>query len=165
VVDSEGSTDEIDISINNCLGVYEKIWTLDQTYYVQDENTGAVAGVPELLRDAVSSIPVEYGGREYDFVPQVVITGGGGSGATATAVVANKSVVALVVTNGGQDYTSPPDVYIEESIGRIKRVSTRDLISAYGNLYFDGSARPGLVHPLLRYNGCGYGAIPRVVNS
>jgi len=165
VVDSEGSTDEIDISINNCLGVYEKIWTLDQTYYVQDENTGAVAGVPELLADSVSSIPVEYGGREYDFVPQVVITGGGGSGATATAVVANKSVVALVVTNGGQDYTSPPEVYIEESIGRIKRVSTRDLISAYGNLYFDGSARPGLVHPLLRYNGCGYGAIPRVVNS
>lgn len=165
VEDSEGNTASIDILINNCLGVYEKVWTLDETYYEQDEGTGAVAGTPELNNDTVQSIPVEYQGREYNFIPQVWIVDGGGSGATATAVVANQKVVAITVTNGGSGYTFPPTVIIEESIGKIKRVTKRSLISAYGNLYFDGSAKPGLVHPLLTYNGCGYGAVPRVVNS
>ena len=42
----------------------------------------------------------------------LVITGGGGTGATATAVVAAGAVTAINVTNGGSGYTSNPTITI-----------------------------------------------------
>jgi len=48
------------------------------------------------------------GGNGYTSVPQVVITGGGGTGATAHAVLTNGVVTSVVVDTPGTGYTSDP---------------------------------------------------------
>lgn len=60
---------------------------------------------------AVTSITVTAGGSGYT-TATVGFTGGGGSGATATAVIANGSIQSIVITNGGTGYTSAPTVTI-----------------------------------------------------
>lgn len=53
----------------------------------------------------VSGITVTNGGSGYAAVPTVFITGGGGTGATATATVADGVITAINVTAGGAGYT------------------------------------------------------------
>ena len=61
---------------------------------------------------SVASISVTDGGSAYATAPTVAITGGGGTGALATAVVSAGAVVAINVTDGGSGYTSTPTVAI-----------------------------------------------------
>jgi hypothetical protein len=49
-------------------------------------------------------------GTKYTSVPTVAITGGGGSGATATAIVVDGYVTGITITAGGTGYTSVPTV-------------------------------------------------------
>jgi hypothetical protein len=51
-------------------------------------------------------------GCGYTNTPQVVIEGGGGTGATATATVNNGFVVAINITNPGSGYSSAPTIVI-----------------------------------------------------
>ncbi len=59
-------------------------------------------------------VPAGAGGQGYDPIspPAVTITGGGGSGATATAIVQDGVVVGFTITNPGTGYTSLPTVTI-----------------------------------------------------
>jgi len=59
--------------------------------------------------DAVSSITVTSGGGFYDRVPAVSFTGGGGSGATATAVMDGR-IKSATVLSGGKGYATAPTV-------------------------------------------------------
>jgi uncharacterized protein len=59
---------------------------------------------------AIASITVNSGGTGYTSPPTVVITGGGGSGAIATAAVASGAITSFNVTNGGTGYTSAPTI-------------------------------------------------------
>ncbi|MDJ0580947.1 DUF2589 domain-containing protein [Crocosphaera sp.] len=69
----------------------------------------------------VGTIKVDNGGSGYTSTPNVTITGGGGTGATATAEMdpANPSeatpskVGTIKVDNGGSGYTSTPNVTID----------------------------------------------------
>ena len=99
VEDSAGNRDEIEININNCTK-YEKVWTLDETYYTE-----------------------------------------------------------RVIENGVNEYLDPADQQYE-----LTRVYDRSFISAYGTFYFRDTFKPQLVHEYLKYNYCGYGAKPRIVN-
>ena len=56
---------------------------------------------------------VIQGGSGYVSVPGVHITGGGGSGAQATATVVNGVVTAITATNACFGYTSPPSIQID----------------------------------------------------
>lgn len=58
----------------------------------------------------IGSITVTAGGTGYTSAPTVGFTGGGGSGATATAVVENGVVVRIDVTAPGTGFTSAPTV-------------------------------------------------------
>ncbi len=58
----------------------------------------------------LSAIEVVEGGAGYTSVPTVSITGGGGTGATAEAVVAQGVVTAINLTNAGSGYTTLPAV-------------------------------------------------------
>ena len=49
-------------------------------------------------------------GSGYTGVPTIGFTGGGGTGATATAIVQNGGVIAITITNPGSGYTSAPTV-------------------------------------------------------
>jgi len=75
----------------------------------------------------LSSIIVADGGLDYTEVPIVTITGGGGTGATATAYVSNGSISKITVTNSGSGYTTTPTVTLtgggrEDSTGIAAKV-------------------------------------------
>lgn len=67
-------------------------------------------GTASLAGDAVDAIAVTSGGGPYSSPPAVTFSGGGGTGAAATAVPAEGVVDSVNVTNGGSGYTSPPIV-------------------------------------------------------
>ena len=50
------------------------------------------------------------GGSDYTSAPTVVFTGGGGTGASATAEVQHGSVTSMTMTSGGSGYTSTPTI-------------------------------------------------------
>jgi len=58
----------------------------------------------------ISEINVYYAGSGYINPPQVLITGGGGSGATAKAYIANGKVSGVVVLTSGSGYITSPTV-------------------------------------------------------
>lgn len=71
----------------------------------QGDGTDAPTSVQGVL-----TITVTNGGSGYTSAPTVGFTGGGGSGATATATVSNGQVVSITVTAKGSAYTSAPTV-------------------------------------------------------
>ncbi len=60
--------------------------------------------------DVVASVTVTSGGAGYTSEPTVAFSGGGGTGATASATVTGGAVTAITVTNPGSGYTSDPTV-------------------------------------------------------
>ena len=62
------------------------------------------------VTDGVRGIKVTAQGTGYTSQPTVVITGGGGSGAAATANISSGKVISIDVTNAGTGYTSAPTV-------------------------------------------------------
>lgn len=62
--------------------------------------------------NSVSSVTVVSGGAGYTTAPAVTFSGGGGTGAAATAVITDGVVTAVNVTNGGSGYTTDPSVTI-----------------------------------------------------
>jgi hypothetical protein len=67
--------------------------------------------IPSFYR-YVSSITVTAGGTGYNNIPTIAITGGGGTGAAATAAVSSGVITAITVTNIGTGYTTNPTVTI-----------------------------------------------------
>lgn len=59
---------------------------------------------------AVRAIQVTNPGRGYTSAPTVVFSGGGGSGAAATATVVGGMVTTISITNTGSGYTSAPTI-------------------------------------------------------
>lgn len=65
----------------------------------------------------ISMIHVTAGGTGYTTAPTVSFTGGGGTGATATAWVSGGVVVAVEVVDPGSGYTSVPGVVLTPTSG------------------------------------------------
>jgi hypothetical protein len=59
---------------------------------------------------------VDVGGSGY-VSPSIVFSGGGGSGAAATAVISGTSIVSVNITNVGTGYTSSPTAIVTDSNG------------------------------------------------
>ena len=60
----------------------------------------------------VEAIEIQDGGTGFTQVPNVIISGGGGTGAKAKAFIGSGSVKSIVITDPGSGYTSPPSVEI-----------------------------------------------------
>lgn len=60
--------------------------------------------------NSIEAINVTAGGTGYTSAPTVAITGGGGTGATATAQIQDGAVTGVTITNPGSGYTSAPSV-------------------------------------------------------
>lgn len=69
---------------------------------VLEDNTGVATGI--------GPITITDPGAGYTAPPTVTFSGGGGSGATATAVITGGAVMEVVVTNPGSGYTTAPTV-------------------------------------------------------
>ncbi len=67
--------------------------------------------------ELVKSISVTAGGSGYTAAPTVTISGGGGTGAKATAVIASNRVSAVYITDMGTGYTSAPTVTFSGGAG------------------------------------------------
>ena len=64
------------------------------------------------MTEQVQGVAVNDGGTGYLTIPTVTISGGDGLGATATATIANGSVISVDITSKGTGYTSTPSVSI-----------------------------------------------------
>jgi len=73
----------------------------------------AASANPTVVDGFVVAATVTDGGCGYTNVPEVLIVGGGGTGAAATAVVSNGMVVSLTITDPGIGYTNTPTIYID----------------------------------------------------
>src|SRR5262249_21064779 len=67
----------------------------------------------------VTGATITNGGSGYTSLPSVTLTGGGGSGATASATVTNGVVTAITITNSGTGYTSAPTIAIAVPVGEV----------------------------------------------
>jgi hypothetical protein len=65
----------------------------------------------------LTGLTLNNGGTGYTSAPTIALTGGGGSGAAATAVLGTGKVASFTVTNGGSGYTSAPTVSISGAGG------------------------------------------------
>jgi hypothetical protein len=62
---------------------------------------------------AIDKINITAGGKGYSGTPVVQISGGGGTGASATATVVNGVVTGVTVTSPGSGYSSPTVSFLE----------------------------------------------------
>ena len=83
------------------------------------------------IASGVYRITVSTGGTGYTSAPDVVISGGGGSGATAIAQLAGTAVQAIVVGGPGSGYTSTPTVVISGG-GGSSAAATASVLSYAG---------------------------------
>jgi len=60
--------------------------------------------------DRVTRASVDSGGTGYTSAPAVTFSGGGGTGAAATATIRNGVVRTITITDGGTGYTSDPTI-------------------------------------------------------
>ena len=76
-------------------------------------DTSAVQNYPDNVNNKLAaSLSYLFDGVGYTSAPTVTISGGGGTGATATAVIANGRVTGITVTAPGSGYTTDPTVAI-----------------------------------------------------
>jgi hypothetical protein len=78
---------------------------------------GTAAPIAVLSGTTVGSISLGYAGHGYTAAPTVTISGGGGSGATATAAITSGAVSSYTVTAAGSGYTSVPTVVVSPPAG------------------------------------------------
>jgi FtsP/CotA-like multicopper oxidase with cupredoxin domain len=89
----------------------------------------------------LTGFSVTSGGSGYT-TPAVILTGGGGTGATATARVSQGVIIALTLTNPGTGYTSVPTVALRDPSPRAKgAVATATFTSNAGSFVITGGIR------------------------
>lgn len=82
---------------------------------------------------------LQYSGNRavyYRTVPNITFSGGGGSGAAATAVLTNGYLTGITVTNSGSGYTSAPTVTVVQSFNLALNIFVADR-DVSGNGSFD----------------------------
>ncbi|WP_273823021.1 phage tail tube protein [Pseudomonas asplenii] len=82
-------------------------------------DAGEKEGIPPLVgaAGAVTALVLNSAGSGYTTAPTVAITGGGGSGATATAQIEDGKVTGFTITNPGSGYTTAPTVALTGGSG------------------------------------------------
>ncbi|MEI6273613.1 MAG: hypothetical protein WCQ03_09095, partial [Phycisphaerae bacterium] len=78
-----------------------------------DVSTYGVTKVSKYANSSVTGMPIQRisvnnGGAGYTSAPTVTITGGGGTGAIATAILTGSAVTSVTIDNPGTGYTSAP---------------------------------------------------------
>jgi autotransporter-associated beta strand protein len=74
--------------------------------------TTLVRAIPVLSGGTVASVTVVDGGSGYTIAPAITFSGGGGTGATATATISGGVVTAITVVTPGANYTTEPLVNV-----------------------------------------------------
>jgi hypothetical protein len=115
------------------LGAHGDGYTTAPTVTIQAP-TSPAGGLPPTVTDSlgafdtgtITGITVTNGGSGYISPPDVVFTGGGGTGATATASIGSTGKIdAITLTNAGSGYTSNPTVTISDPTGSGAAIQAR----------------------------------------
>ena len=111
--------------------------TLTYVGEIPAATVNVVAGqvVDITLYGDIAEINVLSGGSGYINQPNVYITGGGGSGATATATIDNGSVQSIIISNSGDDFTTIPSIIIGDQWQATQSVNINDQYFYGDNLY------------------------------
>ena len=88
----------------------------------------------------LTGFTVTNGGSGYT-TPTILLTGGGGTGATATARVSGGVITGLVLTNTGTGYTSAPTVSIRDPSPRARGALATTTISTNTSVAITGGIR------------------------
>jgi hypothetical protein len=83
---------------------------------------------------SVQSVRVVNAGSGYTSSPGIRFIGGGGSGATGIAEIANGVIGIITVTNGGSGYTTPPTITVTGISTVITSVAATAVVSAAGTI-------------------------------
>jgi hypothetical protein len=102
-----GSTGHVGMVLGNSASNGDYLFVCDGTSAWTINTSGTVTAITS---DSVLTITVSSGGTTYVGTPKVYFSGGGGSGATATATLSSGVVLSCTVTAGGSSYTSAPTV-------------------------------------------------------
>jgi len=97
---------DVKVVNNNLIGVNDKL----ETYPFKNwkDNVGFI----------VKEIQIADGGKAYTQAPQILLTGGGGSGATAISKLgADGKITKIEITNPGSGYLSAPLITINGTLG------------------------------------------------
>jgi len=119
-----------------------------QAAYVWSVNNGAI--ITTSSTGTVNSVSVGAGGTGYVTAPAISFTGGGGTGAAATATVLGGAVTAITITNPGSGYTSAPTVVI----GGPGSGATASAVLGTGIIYTAGSVSPITVSVTITEDTC-----------
>jgi autotransporter-associated beta strand protein len=107
------SNNDVIITVNRYLGDADGgngSSPANQTISNMPTTTGLAPGMLVRGIPHVQSVIITNGGTNYSTAPTVAITGGGGTGATATATVSGGAVTAITVTAAGSGFTSEPTI-------------------------------------------------------
>jgi Concanavalin A-like lectin/glucanases superfamily len=77
----------------------------------------SAAATATLVNGFVVGATITDGGCGYTNTPEVLIRGGGGTGASGTALVSNGVVVGITITDAGFGYTNVPNIYFSTPLG------------------------------------------------
>ena len=132
---------------------HDEVWSIDHPYNINshfmagraNQRAAGMLVEPAISNSKVLGIRLTAKGASYESAPQVTISGGGGSGATATAYLGSDAtddagkVRYIVIQNQGSGYTSAPTVTLTGGGGSGAR-AVADL-GGYKrqNDYYDGN--------------------------
>ena len=137
-----GDVTDFDVAsyYDTTLGYYRKPNT-NSTEDVNRLKAGANSQYNSNKTSIVKELIIEKAGTSYTVPPVITISGGGGTGATATAVIAVGVVTSIIVTNQGTGYTSTPTVTFSSSSGitasAYARLSNAQIRTFESTLKFD----------------------------
>ena len=102
-----GSTGPVGLTIGNSSTLGDYLFVCDGTsgWVIKSDGT-----VLTISNTGLRSISVTSGGTGYTQAPKVYLSGGGGSGATATASVSGGAISSITLTDTGTGYSSAPTV-------------------------------------------------------
>ena len=147
--DWEQDEDSWDDSVGY-LGEYQRCQQTDElidcsycTLQSEDGNLIFIYPAPPVASGTINGITVTAGGSHYTTAPTVSITGGGGSGATATATIAGGAVSEIYITNPGSGYTSTPTVSFSGDNGT-GAAATAQVFNLYMMIVFEDG--PNLIN-------------------
>jgi hypothetical protein len=117
--------------------------------------------IAQLVNGFVVGATITSGGNGYTNNPVITITGGGGTGAKATATQINGVVTSITINNSGSGYTSTPTISIAPPpFPPRKATSTADIVNGFvvGAKITDGGFGYDTAPTVLLIGGGGSGA-------
>ena len=141
-------------NIGNIKNFFVTWYDASDSYITTEDMTGEVLAISftDTGSGEVNSCVLKLSGAFGNFItdntlPTVTISGGGGTGATATAVTSGGSLVAVNVANPGTGYTSSPTVTLSGGGATVQGTATAFVVNQQVTSYIVNTSGSGYDDP------------------